>query len=194
MYKMKKLTALFTFLFLTAFCFANGRCDRLEREIMKNSNVFKVTVVQYDKWTQEIYYADIYLKNDGYLLVDEFDRYLSGNNLNVLYIGRDAEGKIEYEFVGFRGVDCIELSGLLNKEIRNVNDIINNYDEIYKLAEALAKETPEERTKRMKMERTDPDFTEKLGNFDNGKYWGCVFARKYQSPLDKETEPIFATE
>ncbi|MCQ2595823.1 MAG: hypothetical protein MJ196_11235, partial [Treponemataceae bacterium] len=76
----------------------------------------------------------------------------------------------------------------------NVNDIINNYDEIYKLAEALAKETPEERTKRMKMERTDPDFTEKLGNFDNGKYWGCVFARKYQSPLDKETEPIFATE
>ena len=190
---MKKLTALFAFLFLATFCYANGRCDRLEREIMKNSNVSKVTVVQYDKWTQEIYFTDIYLKNDGYLLVDEFDRYLSGDNINVLYIGRDAEGKIEYEFVDF-GINCRALSGLLNREIRNVNDIINNYDEIYKLAAELAKETPEERTKRMKMERTDPDFTEKLGNFDTGKYWGCVFARKYQSPLDKETEPIFATE
>ena len=46
----------------------------------------------------------------------------------------------EYELFN---IDCIELSGLLNKEIHNVNDIINNYDEIYKLAEALAKETPE---------------------------------------------------
>ncbi len=180
-------------MFLNSMAFANGRCDRLEREIMKNSNVSKVTVVQYDKWTQEIYYADIYLKNDGYLLVDEFDRYLSGDNINVLYIGRDAEGKIEYEFVDF-GINCRALTGLFNKEIRNVNDIINNYDEIYKLAAELAKETPEERTKRMKMERTDPDFTEKLGNFDTGKSYGRVFARKYQSMFEEDREPTFATE
>ena len=188
---MKKLTALFAFLFLTAFCFANGRCDQLEKEIMKNPNVLEVKVGQHDKWSKEIYFADIDLKNGGYLCLEEFDRYLSGNTLCTHYIGKNAEGKFEYEFTGWSGINCRALTGLFNKEIRNVNDIINNYDEIYKLAAELAKETPEERTKRMKMERSDPDFTEKLGNFDTGKSYGRVFAQIY---LFYETEPTFATE
>ena len=191
MYKMKKLTSLFAFLLLTAFCFANGRCDQLEKEIMNNPNVLEVKVGQHDKWSKEIYFAHIYLEDGGYLLIKEFDRYLSGDNIYIDKIGRNTEGEIEYKFVGWGGVNCRALTGLFNKEIRNVNDIINNYDEIYKLAAELAKETPEERTKRMKMERSDPDFTEKLGNFDTGKSYGRVFAQIY---LFYETEPTFATE
>ena len=93
---MKKLTALFAFLFLTAFCFANGRCDQLEKEIMKNPNVLEAKVGQYDKRSQNIYGADIYLKNGGYLFVSEFDQNLSGNRLGVLYIGKTPDGTVKF--------------------------------------------------------------------------------------------------
>ncbi|MBP5794140.1 MAG: hypothetical protein J6W46_10955, partial [Spirochaetaceae bacterium] len=86
---MKKVILILVSLFLTVFCSANGRCEKLEKEILKNPNVIEVGVGQHDKWTQEIYFADIYLKNGGYLEITEFNRYLSGKQLGVEKIGRN---------------------------------------------------------------------------------------------------------
>ncbi|MBR3814480.1 MAG: hypothetical protein IKK38_11485, partial [Spirochaetaceae bacterium] len=63
---MKKILLILISLSFVISCFANGRCEKLEKEILKNPNVIEVKVGQYDKWTQEIYFADIYLKNGGY--------------------------------------------------------------------------------------------------------------------------------
>ena len=96
---MKKVILILVSLFLVSFCYANGRCEKLEKEILKNPNVIEVKVGQYDKWTQEIYWADIYLKNGGYLELTEFNRYLSGKQLGVEKIGRNPDGTPEYEFL-----------------------------------------------------------------------------------------------
>ena len=85
---MKKVLICFILLSATVTaCFANGRCEKLEKEILKNPTVQEVKVAQYDKWSQEIYFADIYLKNGGFLTVCEFERDLSGKRLYVEYIG-----------------------------------------------------------------------------------------------------------
>ncbi len=189
---MKKAILILVSLFLVSFCYANGRCEKLKREIMKNPNVSKVLRLgQYDKWTQEIYWANIRLKNGGFLQLTEFDRNLTGDRLCIEFIGRHPDGRPEYEFIcGMDGINCYALSALFNKDICTVNDIINSYDEIYKLAEALAKESPEERSVRMKMKRTDSDFTEKIGNFDDGKFYGRIFAKR----REEEYNSMFADE
>ncbi len=213
---MRKLILVLFSLSLTVFCFANGRCEKLEKEILKNPNVIEVKVGQYDKWTQEIYFADIYLKNGGYLEITEFNRYLSGKQLGVEKIGRNSDGTPEYEFLlgryvekkpdknGFiytyrmNAVKTEALSLVLKKDINNVDDIINNYDEIYALAEKLAKETPEERTNRRKDGKIqdDPNFSTTFGNFESDKCWGQVFSREYSSErtYDKYFDSMFADE
>ena len=213
---MRKLILVLFSLSLTVFCFANGRCEKLEKEILKNPNVIEVKVGQYDKWTQEIYFADIYLKNGGYLEITEFNRYLSGKQLGVEKIGRNSDGTPEYEFLlgsyttkipdkeGYihsyrmNAVKTEALSLVLKKDINNVGDIINNYDEIYALAEKLAKETPEERTNRRKYGKIqdDPNFSSTFGNFESDKCWGQVFSREYSSErtYDKYFDSMFADE
>ena len=214
---MKKVILILVSLSLAVSCFANGRCEKLKREIMKNPNVSEVLRLgQYDKWTQEIYFADIYLKNGGYLELTEFNRYLSGKQLGVEKIGRNPDGTPEYEFLlgsyvekkpdkegyihGYRmnAVKTEALSLVLKKDINNVGDIINNYDEIYALAEKLAKETPEERTNRRKDGKIqdDPNFSDTFGNFESDKCWGQVFAREYSSErtYDKYVDSMFADE
>ncbi|MBP5603032.1 MAG: hypothetical protein J6X78_09950 [Treponema sp.] len=213
---MRKLILVLFSLSLTVFCFANGRCEKLEKEILKNPNVIEVKVGQYDKWTQEIYFADIYLKNGGYLEITEFNRYLSGKQLGVEKIGRNSDGTPEYEFLLGRYVekkpdkngfiytyrmDAVKteaLSLVLKKDINNVGDIINNYDEIYILAEKLAKETPEERTNRRKDGeiQDDSNFSSTFGNFESDKCWGQVFSREYSSErtYDKYFDSMFADE
>ncbi|NLF84095.1 MAG: hypothetical protein GX568_08965 [Candidatus Gastranaerophilales bacterium] len=189
---MKKIILIIIPLLLANFCFANGRCEILERKILKNPNVSEVLVGKHDKWFQEIYWTRIHLKNGGYLRLIEFDRYLSGNRLGIEYIGINPDEIPEYEFVYGHYIEKIPdkkgyihsyrmnavrtdaLSLLLKKEIHNVHDIINNYDEIYVLAETLAKETPEERTKRRKDGKIqdDPNFLNVYGNFESDKCWG----------------------
>ena len=201
---MKKAILILVSLFLALSCFANGRCKKLEKEILKNPNVAEVLRLgQYDKWTQEIYWADIRLKNGGFLALREFDRNLSGDLLGIEYIGKNLDGKIEYEFAGgyiitknpyhetaMNDLRCRAISALFTKTITTVNDIIDNYDEIYALAESLAKETPEERYIRMKIQWKDSDFTEKLGNFDDGKVYGQIFAKR----REEEYNSMFADE
>lgn len=185
---MKKVILILVSLFLTVFCFANGRCEKLEKEILKNPNVIEVKVGQYDKWSQEIYFADINLTNGGFLTVCEFGRDLSGKRLYVEYIGRNPAGKIEYEFIcGMDGINCRAMSALFNKNISSVDDIINNYDELYKLAEALAQETPEERSLRIRMKKS---FIDKHGNYDTCEYWGVIFAKR----MEEEYSSMFADE
>ncbi|MBR4823978.1 MAG: hypothetical protein IKZ86_04205 [Spirochaetaceae bacterium] len=184
---MKKVILILVSLFLVSFCFANGRCEKLEKEILKNPNVIEVGVGQHDKWTQEIYFAYITLTNDRYIKLVEFDRYLSGERLCIECLGNNPEKKFEYEFIR---IDCIALSALFNKNISTVNDIINNYDEIYKLAATLAKETPEERTQRKNMKCTDSGYTDRLGNYKSDKRCGYVFARYINEPF----ESMFADE
>lgn len=191
------------FLLFTIFCFANGRCEKLEREIMKNSNVLEVNVGQYDKWSSEIYYANITLTNNRYIRLVEFNRNLSGNRLGIEYIGKDTDGNIEYEFAYGNYTTKIPdkktgliysgrmndfrteaLSLILNKEICTVNEIINNYDEIYSLTERLAEESPEDRTKRLKTGKIQdsPSFSNIFGNFENDECWGQVFATTIKNP------------
>ena len=214
---MRKLILVLFSLSLTVFCFANGRCEKLEKEILKNPNVIEVGVGQHDKWTQEIYFAYITLTNDRYIKLVEFDRYLSGEYLSIESIGKKNADKIpEYEFVygsyttkipdkeGYihsyrmNAVKTEALSLVLKKDINNVDDIINNYDEIYALAEKLAKETPEERTNRRKDGKIqdDPNFSTTFGNFESDKCWGQVFSREYSSErtYDKYFDSMFADE
>ncbi len=213
---MKKILLILISLSFVISCFPNGRCEKLEKEILKNPNVIEVKVGQYDKWTQEIYFADIYLKNGGYLELTEFNRYLSGKQLGVEKIGRNPDGTPEYEFLygsyttkipdkeGYihsyrmNAVKTEALSLVLKKDINNVGDIINNYDEIYALAEKLAKETPEERTNRRKDGKIqdDPNFSTTFGNFESDKCWGQAFSREYSSErtYDKYTDFMFADE
>ena len=89
------------------------------------------------------------------------------------------------------------LSVVLKKDINNVGDIINNYDEIYILAETLAKETPKERTKRRKDGeiQDDPNFSATFGNFESDKCWGQIFVSKYCLRTFGEcSAPMFADE
>lgn len=212
---MKKVILILVSLFLTVFCSANGRCEKLEKEILKNPNVQDVEVVQYDKRTQEIYFADIYLKNGGYLFLTEFTRNLTGDRLSVGYIGKNPDRTYEYEFLygsyttkktdesdsirsyRMNAVRANALSIVLKKDIRNVDDFINNYDEIYILAETLAKETPKERTKRRKDGeiQDDPNFSATFGNFESDKCWGQIFVSKYCLRTFGEcSAPMFADE
>lgn len=213
---MKKILLILISLSFVISCFPNGRCEKLEKEILKNPNVQEVKVGQYDKWSQEIYFADIYLRNGGYLLITEFGRNLTGNWLSVKCLGRNPDGTSEYEFLcgnyttketdesdsiksySMSAVRADALSIVLKKEIHTVVDIINNYDEIYILAETLAKETPEERTRRRKNGEIqyNPNFSSILGNFESDKCWGQIFARKYspERTYDKYTDFMFADE
>ena len=201
---MKKVILILFALFLVSFCFANGRCEKLKREIMKNPNVSEVLRLgQYDKWNQEIYWADICLKNGGFLALREFDRNLSGDLLGIEYIGKNLDGKIEYEFAGgyiitknpyhqtaMNDFRCNAISALFNKTITTVNDIIDNYEEIYELAEVLANETPENRSKRRNLIKTQDDstFIDKIGNFETEEFWGQVFAKR----MEEEYNSMFS--
>lgn len=213
---MKKILLILISLSFVISCFPNGRCEKLKKEILKNPNVQEVKTGQYDKWSQEIYFADIYLRNGGYLLITEFSRNLTGNWLSVKCLGRNTDGTSEYEFLcgnyttketdesdsiksySMSAVRADALSIVLKKEIHTVVDIINNYDEIYILAETLAKETPEERTNRRKDGKIqdDPNFSTTFGNFESDKCWGQIFARKYspERTYDKYTDFMFADE
>ena len=216
---MKKILLIISSLSLAVFCFANGefeRCEQLKQEIMKNPNVsYVANIFQYDTRSQDLFGADIYLKNGGYLSLIEFDRNLSGKGLSINYIGKDSNGTIEYTFAfcwhemkipdkyGLNSaymdgyIKSFQLSCFLNKEISTINDIINNYNEIYALAEALAKETPEERSKRRTRHKSDDDtmFSDKLGNFETDEYWGQVFVKRFNADdyiYPDKAEPMFA--
>ena len=189
---MRKLILVLFSLSLTVFCFANGRCEKLEKEILKNPNVLSVDVGQIDKWTEEIYFAHIILSNGILLEVREFNRDLSGKMISVERIGDcefpyctyamkvpDKHG-LNSAYL-YTSIKTFQLSCLLKKKIITVDDIINNSDEIYAFAEMLSRESPEERTIRRNLGTTqnDPNFTGKLGNFETDEYWGQVFARAY---------------
>ena len=194
MYKMKKGAFVILFLSLFGLSFALGIHDTesfgiIEEKIMENPKVswVKVRGMNGDSYP---FTCMIKLVDGGSLSLTEFDKNLSGVNLRIYLID-------EYEFVYGQYIEKIPddkgilhgyrmneirtdvLSIVLNKKIRTVNDIINNYNEIYTLAETLSKETPEERTKRRKVDKiqNDPNFINELGNFENDECWGQIFVR-----------------
>ena len=209
---MKQITLFLIFSCFSFICFANGIYEKMEIMIMKNNNVISAFVDGMNGDFGPPYYANVVLAENKVLHIVNFDKTLSGEWLGLEKIG-------EYEFVygsytiktpdneGYihsyrmNAVKTEALSLVLKKDINNVNDIINNYEEIYALAETLAKESPEERTKRRKNGKIqdDPNFSSILGNFESDKCWGQVFVRKSSIesdyyPFKGEPEPMFADE
>ena len=83
---------------------------------------------------------------------------------------------------------------MLKKKIATVDDIVNNYNEIYELAETLARETPEERTNRRNDReiQNNENFSNVLGNFENDEYWGQVFVQNFSADnMMGRGEPLF---
>ena len=212
---MKKAIFGVIFLCFSVFCFALGvheEYEKIEKKIMENPQVVSVIVSGMGGNFGPPYYADIVLTGDRTLHIVKFDKTLSGE-----WIGIDRIGEYEFGLNSYikkklnekgtidgylmANVKAEALSIMLSKEICTVDNIINNYDEIYSLAETLAKETREERSKRRKLGeiQDDPNFSNLIGNFESDKCWGQVFARVYSkdnwhNPSGYYWEGMFADE
>lgn len=212
---MKRLLFIPMFLCFSVFCFALGvheEYEKIEKKIMENPQVVSVFVSGMYGDFGPPYYADIVLTGDRTLHIVKFDKTLSGE-----WIGIDRIGEYEFGLNSYikkklnekgaidgylmANVKAEALSIMLSKEICTVDNIINNYDEIYSLAETLAKETQEERSKRRKLGeiQDDPGFSKIFGNFESDECWGQVFARVYSkdnwhNPSGYYWEGMFADE
>ena len=212
---MKKVIFSVLFLCFSVFCFALGvheEYEKIEKKIMENPQVVSVFVSGMYGDFGPPYYADIVLTGDRTLHIVKFDKTLSGE-----WIGIDRIGEYEFGLNSYikkklnekgtidgylmANVKAEALSIMLSKEICTVDNIINNYDEIYSLAETLAKETREERSKRRKLGeiQDDPNFSNLIGNFESDECWGQVFARVYSkdnwhNPSGYYWEGMFADE
>lgn len=212
---MKRLLFIPMFLWFSVFCFALGvheEYEKIEKKIMENPQVVSVIVSGMGGNFGPPYYADIVLTGDRTLRIVEFDKTLSGEWIGIDRIGEYEFGQNSYikKKLNEKGtidgylmvnVKAEALSIMLSKEICTVDNIINNYDEIYSLTEILAKETPEERSKRRKLGeiQDDPNFSNLIGNFESDECWGQVFARVYSkdnwhNPSGYYWEGMFADE
>lgn len=196
---MKKTFLVIILVLVTGICYADfwdSTVDWLERKIMENPNVVGARV--FKKFGEDSYNCEIGLGLGRSVVVFYANRNLSGEQLSVVGIGdqRWQLGKRGYCFepcIWFDkkngkhgekgchsafGVPAFVLSAVLGKEIKTVDDVVNNYDEICNIAETLSKETPEERSARLihNEEEKNSDFTNHLGNFETDEIWGQLFA------------------
>ena len=83
-------------------------------------------------------------------------------------------------FSGAKQGSKLAFSSILQINLNCIEDYIDNYDKILKIAIDLSKETIEERTYRLrKMCYTDSEFLNYFGNHISQDYWCQVFARYF---------------
>ncbi|MCQ2595822.1 MAG: hypothetical protein MJ196_11230 [Treponemataceae bacterium] len=185
---LKKLTALFAFLFLTAFCFANGKLEekkRIEQRILSHPAVESVYIWQHDARGKDFAWnIDIYLINNGYIFVSSNRVHCTEESLytGCFVIERIGDYELRYNYGGVdtktSSVTKFSFSSILQIKLNCIEDYINNYDKILQIVTELSKENIEERTNRLrKISYTDSDFLNYFGNCLSEDYWCKVFAR-----------------
>lgn len=193
---MKKLAFTCIFFAIGISVFTLGYREKIEEEekqiesyILSNSNVASVQIkrnIESSNWTAVIYLTNGGLINitkcnwevikNGWMIFNQFGDYQVWACCRIK--GRNPE--IESDNYAWRAIS-VAFSEILHTNFNSIDDFINNYDIIINMLQKIAKESKEERIKRCNMVYTESDFLKYYGNYENGEYYGNVFARLYSS-------------